>query len=185
MAYAIGFGQYIDDADVLTGLMADSDAQVRQAAALSLLSFSPKDKRIAKIFRDNLANKEFRVLFLVGLCQADPAGNLDLLIEETASKADPDNWPGGQIPAFTTSHLLLDYLSAQPAADLQSGKYDKALDALEIWRPNYSVDPSSVYELELQAGLPERAKKFRAAAEKVSPYDLEPGFKRIDGMLAK
>jgi hypothetical protein len=40
-AYAIGFAQLTDDADVLSKLISDSDAKVRQAAAMSLLSFSP------------------------------------------------------------------------------------------------------------------------------------------------
>jgi hypothetical protein len=179
-AYAIGFAQLTDDADVLSKLISDSDAKVRQAAAMSLLSFSPKDERITKIFKDNLGNKEFAVLFLVALCQNDPAANLDLLIQETTKKTDPSNWPGGQIPAYTTAHLLFKYLKAQPAADLQSGKYDHALDALEIWQPNYSVDPQFVYALELKDGLTERAKKFRAAANKASPYDLEIFFQRVD-----
>jgi hypothetical protein len=179
-AYAIGFAQLAEDTDVLTKLLADPAAKVRQAAAMSLLSFSPKDERIAKIFNDNLANKEFAVLFLVALCQENPAANLDLLIQETTRKTDPTNWPGGQIPAYTTAHLLFKYLKAQPAPDLQSGKYDKALDALEIWQPNYSVDPQFVYALEVKDGLTERAKKFRTAANKVSPYDLEIYFKRVD-----
>jgi hypothetical protein len=165
---------------VLTKLLSDDEARVRQAAAMSLLSFSAKDERIAKIFHDSLTNKEFAVLFLVALCQANPAANLDLLIQETIKKTDPENWPGGQIPAYTTSHLLYKYLKAQPAADLQSGKYDRALDALEIWQPNYSVDPQFVYALEIKDGLTERAKKFRAAADKTSPYDLEIYSQRVD-----
>jgi HEAT repeat protein len=179
-SYAIGFAQLADNADVLTKLLSDADAKVRQAAAMSLLSFSPKDERIAKIFHDNLTNKEFAVLFLVALCQANPAANLDLLIQETIKKTDPENWPGGQIPAYTTSHLLYKYLKAQPAADLQSGKYDRALDALEIWQPNYSIDPQFVYALEIKDGLTGRAKKFRTAANKASPYDLEIYFQRVD-----
>jgi hypothetical protein len=178
-AYAIGYGQFIDDADVLTKLLTDSDSKVRQAASMSLLSFSPKDKRIAKIFQDNQTNKEFGVLFLVAICKENPA-NLDLLIQETTDKTDPTNWQGGQVPAYTTSHLLFDYLKAKPATDLQSGKYDRALDALEIWKPNYSVDPQFVYALELKDGLTDRAKKFRAAANKASTYDLEIYFKRAD-----
>ncbi len=179
-AFAIGFAQLGEDIDVLTKLLSNSDAKVRQAAAMSLLSFSPKDERIAKIFHENLTNKEFGVLFLVALCQENPAANLDLLIQETTQKTDPTNWPGGQIPAYTTSHLLFKYLKTQPTADLQSGKYDQALDALEIWKPNYSVDPQFVYALEVKDGLTERAKKFRVAANKVSSYDLELYFKRVD-----
>jgi hypothetical protein len=34
--------------------------------------------------------------------------------------------------------------------------------------------------LELKDGLTERAKKFRAAANKASPYDLEIFFQRVD-----
>ena len=179
-AYAIGFAQLAEDVDVLTKLLTDPEAKVRQAAAMSLLSFSPKDERIAKVFHDNLANKEFSVLFLVALCKEDPAANLDSLIQETTSKTDPINWPGGEIPAYTTSHLLFEYLKTQPAADLQAGKYDRALDALEIWKPNYSVDPQFVYALEVKDGLKERARKFRTAVNKISSDEPEIFFKRAD-----
>jgi hypothetical protein len=165
---------------VLEKFLSDPDTKVRQAASMSLLSFSPKDAKLNKIFRDNLSNPEFSVLFLVALCQQDPAANLDLLIQQTIKKEDPTNWPGGQIPAYTTSHLLFKFLKTQPAADLQSGKYDRALDALEIWKPNYSVDPQFVYALEVKDGLTERARKFRSTANKASPYDLEIYFQRAD-----
>ena len=112
-----------------------------------------------------------RIAGAEALGQIDPAGNLDLLIEETMTKKDPANWSGGQIPAYTSSHILFDFLKKLPAADLQSGKYDKALDALEIWQPNYSVDPQFVYALEVKDGLTDRAKKFRVAAAKAAPYD--------------
>ena len=171
-AFAIGFAQLADDGDVLTKLLTDSEAPVRQAAAMSLLSFSPKDARVAKTFHDNLVNKEFAVLFLVALCQADPAANLDLLIQETAKKTDPSNWPGGQIPAYTTSHLLFKYLKAQPAADLQAGKYDRALDALEIWQPNYSVDPQFVYAG--AQGRPDRARE-KIPRRREQGFPLRPG----------
>jgi hypothetical protein len=170
-AYVIGFAQNVDNLGVLLKLMTDSDDKVRQAASQSLMSFSPKDPRVQKDYRDNLANPELRPLAIVALGQMDPAANLDLLIEETTTKKDPDNWSGGQIPAYTTSHILFDFLVKQPAADLQSGKYDKALDALEIWQPNYAVDPQFVYALELKDGLTERAKKYRVAAAKAAPYD--------------
>ena len=179
-AFAIGFGQLVDDAGVLTRLMADPEAKVRQAASMSLLSFSPQDERIAKIFRDNLTNKEFGPLFLVALAQENPGENLDLLTQEVEKKTDPANWPGGQIPAYTASHLLYNYLETQPVADLKAGKFDRALNALEIWQPNYSVDPQFVYALELRCGLTERARKFRVAVDKTSPYDLETFFKRAD-----
>jgi HEAT repeat protein len=179
-AFAIGFGQIKDDADVLTRLMTDLDAKVRQAASMSLLSFSPKDDRIAKIFRDNLSSKEFGPLFLVALAQEDPGKYVDLLIQETVNKTDPTNWQGGQIPAFTASHLLYKYLDFQSVDDAKAGKFDRALDALESWKPNYSVDPQFVYALELRLGLTDRAKKFRAAANKTSTYDLETFFKRVD-----
>lgn len=172
-AYAIGFTQKLEAIPLLVKLNADSNDKVRQAASQSLLAFSPKDPRVEKIFRENLANPETRPLVIVALGRQDPAANLDLLIDETAKKADPENWTGGQIPAYTASQLLFDYLKKQPAADLQSGKYDKALDALEIWKPNYAVDPQFVYALELKDGLKDRARKFRAAAEKAEPNESQ------------
>jgi HEAT repeat protein len=170
-AYVIGFTQNVEEIGVLVKLISDSDANVRQAASQCLLSFSPKDPRVEKIFRDNLNNPETRPLFIVALGQQDPAANLALLVDEAAKKTDPQNWPGGQIPAYTASQLIFNYLKGLPAADLQSGKYDKALDALELWRPNYAVDPQFVYALELKDGLKDRAKKFRVEAAKAAPYD--------------
>ena len=179
-AFAIGFAQNNDATDILGNHLYDPEARVRQAVAMSLLSFAPKDARLAKIFHDNLTNNEFAPLFRVAICQADPAANLDLLILETTEKSDPTNWPGGQIPAYTTSHLLFRFLVTQPADDLKSGRYDRALDALEIWKPNYSVDPQFVYALEIKKGLTDRAKKFRAAVNKASTYDVETYFQRAD-----
>ena len=43
-----------------------------------------------------------------------------------------------------------------------------------------SDKPDMRYALEIKDGLTERAKKFRAAANKVSPYDLEIYFQRVD-----
>jgi len=178
--YAIGFGQIIDDAGILTKLMADPDAKVRQAASMSLLSFSPTDARIAKIFRDNLSSKEFGPLFLVALAQKNPGDYINPLTVEVENKTDPTNWQGGQIPSYTAAHLLYKYLETQPVADLKSGKFDRQFDALEKIQPNYSADPQFVYALELRSGLTDRAKKFRAAANKASTYDVETYFKRAD-----
>ena len=177
-ASAIGFTQNVEEIDVLVKLLGDKDEKVRQAAAQSLLSFSPKDPRVEKVFRDNLANAEVRPLIIVALGQQDVAGNLDLLVEEAASKAIPPNF-SGTIPSGTASRLVFNYLKGLPAADLQSGKYNKALDALESYQPNFSMDPQFVYALELKDGLNDRAKKFRAAAVKAAPFDA-PYFDRAD-----
>ena len=86
----------------------DPNDKVRQAASQSLLSvFRRRTQRWSEFSARISNNPESRPLFIVALGQQDPAKNLDLLIDETAKKTDPQNWPGGQIPAYTTSHSAL------------------------------------------------------------------------------
>jgi hypothetical protein len=79
VARAAGFGQQAAAVDTLVRLLADPGSKVRTAAAMSLLSFSPKDKAIAAVFRANLDNEEFKPLFLIALARENPAGHLDSL----------------------------------------------------------------------------------------------------------
>ena len=48
-------------------------------AAMSLLSFAPQSPAIARVFRANLENEEFKPLFLNALASVDPVPYLDAL----------------------------------------------------------------------------------------------------------
>jgi len=167
-ARAIGFGQYVDRVDVLTKLLNDADETVRRSAAMSLVSFSVKAEPVARVFRANLDNEEFKPLFLIALAQ---------VIED---KVEPKNFWGGQLPAFTAWEILFKYLQAQPAAVVRSGKLDRYLDAMEKVGNYSSSEPRDIYAFYVQRGMTERAKTFREAAKKKATYDIDHYFKDVD-----
>jgi hypothetical protein len=167
-------------AQVLGRLLRDTDADVRRAAAMSLLSFSPTNATAAGVFRANLTNQEFQPLFLNALARLDPVPHLDELAQAITEKTNPQNWWGGEIPAFTSWKILFKYLQGQPAAALSSGKLDRHLDALERVGNYSSSEPRDIYALYLQRGLAERARKFRETAKKAVSYDLDYYFKQVD-----
>ncbi|MCX6925601.1 MAG: HEAT repeat domain-containing protein [Verrucomicrobia bacterium] len=180
VARAAGFGQQEEAADTLSKLLADKEEKVRTAAAMSLLSFSPKNQAIAGIFRANLDSEEFKPLFLVALARENPAGYLDALAGAVEQRTEPKNFWGGQIPAFTAWEILFRYLHARPSEALNSGKLDRYLDAMEKVGNYSSSEPRDIYAFYLQRGLTERAKKFRATASKAASYDLDYYFKQVD-----
>ena len=160
VARAAGFGQQVAAAGTLAKLLADTEAKVRTAAAMSLLSFSPKDKVIADIFRANVENDEFKPLFLIALARENPAGYLDALARAVEQRTEPKNWWGGQIPAFTAWEILFRYLQTQPPETLRSGKLDRYLDAMEKVGNYSSSEPRDIYAFYLQRGMTERAQKL-------------------------
>jgi HEAT repeat protein len=180
VARAAGFSQRVEAADTLVKLLADSERKVREAAAMSLLSFSPKDKAVAGIFRANLGNEEFQPLFLIALARENPAEYLDALVRVVEQKAEPRNFWGGQLPAFSAWEILFRYLQAQPVETVRSGKLDQYLDALEKVGNYSSSEPRDIYAFCVQRGLNERAKRYRAAAKKAASYDLDYYFKQVD-----
>jgi hypothetical protein len=180
LARSAGFSQQAELADVLSRLLADRDEKVREAAAMSLLSFSPKNPAIADVFRANLENEEFKPLFLIALARGNPAAYLDGLAEAVEKKLEPRNFWGGQIPAFSAWEILFKYLQAQPADSIRSGKLDRYLDALEKVGNYSSSEPRDIYALYIQRGMTERAKRFRQAATKAASYDLDYFFKQVD-----
>jgi len=163
VARAIGFAQQVEVADVLAKFLVDKEREVRRAAAMSLLSFSPKNEAIAAIFRANIANKEFKPLFLIALARENPVDYLDGIATVVEQKTEPEDFWGGQIPAFTAWEILFKYLQAQPADEVRSGKFDRYLDALERVG-NYGSSES----------------KFRQEAKKTLSYDIEYYFKQVD-----
>ncbi len=165
---------------MLAKLLADREFKVRQAAAMSLLSFSPKREPMAAIFRANLGNEEFQPLFLVALARETPAEYLEGLAKAVEENQEPREFWGGQVPAFTAWEVLFKYLQRQSADDIRAGRFDRYLDAIEKVGSYSSSEPRDIYAFYLQRGLVERAKKFRAAAAKAASYDLNYYFKMVD-----
>jgi hypothetical protein len=180
VARATGFAQQVAAADTLAKLLADREAKVRTAAAMSLLSFSPKDKVISDIFQANVENDEFKPLFLIALARGNPAGYLDALASAVEQRTEPKNWWGGQIPAFTAWEILFRYLQGLPPETLRSGKLDPYLDAMEKVGNYSSSEPRDIYAFYLQRGMTERAQKYREASKKAASYDLDYYFKQVD-----
>jgi hypothetical protein len=167
-------------ADVLAKLLGDKERSVREAAAMSLLSFSPKNEAIARVFQANLGNEEFKPLFLIALARENPELYLDALAQVVQEKPEPRNFWGGQIPAFTAWEILFKYLQAQPADTVRSGKLDRYLDAMENVGNYSSSEPRDIYAFYVQRGMTERANKFRQTAKKAASYDLDYYFKQVD-----
>ena len=182
VARAAGFGQKVEMAEVLAKLLVDEQFKVRQAAAMSLLSFSPKNEAIGEIFRVNIENEEFKPLFLIGLARENPADCLDALARAVVEKTKPKDFWGGQTPPLTAWEILFRYLQAQPVDEVRSGKFDGYLDAIDkVDMGNCSSsEPRDVYVFYVQRGMTERAKKFRQEAARAAPYDLDYYFKQVD-----
>jgi len=179
-AREIGFAQQIALSDILAKLITDHDVNVRNMAAMSLLSFSPKNEAIATIFRANLGNKEFEPIFLNALARENPEAYLQPLAQAVERKTNPSNWWGGQIPDFTAWEILFKYLQTQPVKRITSGKFDRYLNSMEKVGNYSSSEPRDIYAFYLQRGMTDRAKKFRLEADKAATYDLELFFKRVD-----
>ncbi|MBN1360784.1 MAG: HEAT repeat domain-containing protein [Sedimentisphaerales bacterium] len=180
MARAAGFAQPVELADVLATLLVDTDRKVREAAAMSLLSFSPKDEAIAKVFTANLDNDEFKPLFLIALARENPAGYLDALATAVEQKTEPKNFWGGQIPALTAWQILFRYLHTQPIGRIRSGELDRYLDALEQVGNYSSSQPRDVYAFYVLCGMMERANRYRQKAKETLSYDIDYYFKKVD-----
>ena len=180
VARAAGFGQQAEAVDTLAKSLADPESKVRTAAAMSLLSFSPKDNAIAAVFRANLENEEFKPLFLIALARENPVPYLDALAAAVEQRSEPKNWWGGQIPAFTAWEILFRYLQSQSPQTLRSGKLDRYLDAIEKVGNYSSCEPRDIYAFYVQRDMTERAQKYRQAAKNAASYDLDYYFKQVD-----
>lgn len=180
VARAIGFSQQNNLVEVLGALLADKDRKVRRAASTSLLSFSPKDQAVARVLRANLGKAEFQPLFLNALAREQPEPYLDALSRVVEEKTEPENWGGGEIPAFTAWKILFKYLQTQPPEALNSGKVDRYLDAMEKVGNYSSSNPRDIYAFYILRGMTERAKTFREWANRAATYDLDYYFKQVD-----
>ena len=173
-AQCIGFGQIKSGVDMLSSLLTDSDLEVRKAAAMSLLSFSPSDPAVASILKANLGDHEFAPVFTISLARLDPEPYLDELARSVATwsitQAPPAWWWGGRVPCGDAQEILLKYLKAQSPEKLKSGELDRCLDAIEKASLNNLGSPLDVYSLEIRHGLTARAQVLRQAALKKFPY---------------
>jgi len=180
VAYCVGFGQRVKFVNILAILLRDRDPQVRRAAAMSLLSFSPTNESVRALFHANLLNDEFKPLFLNALARDNPQRYRDELAAAIEAKENPQNWWGGEIPVFTSWKILFKYLQAQPVDRVRSGRLDRYLDAIEKVGNYSSSEPRDIYAFYLQRDLPARAKAFRQSANKSASYDLDYYFKQVD-----
>jgi hypothetical protein len=185
-AWAVGFAQDLRLLSILDKLLHDPIADVRSAAALSLLSFAPD--QAAPVMEANLTS-DFRPLFVNALASRDPQPYVAMLaeiIEQVQGKVRPDqmeptNWKyGGTIPAADSWRILFDFVKSRPAAELTAGKLDRSLDALERMHWFSSGEPTELYALYLSRGLVSRAKQFRDTTRKSAPFDMDLFFDRVD-----
>ncbi|MEO5712871.1 MAG: HEAT repeat domain-containing protein [Luteolibacter sp.] len=179
-AYAIGFMQNPGIVPVLSKLIKDEDPAVRRAALESLHSFRPDIPTVAAALKQDLANPESGPLSLLALARQDPGAHLEELAQVIEKKTSPNNWSGGEIPAFTAWKLLFKHLQAQPAEDIRAGKWDRFLDAFEKVGQYSSSEPRDIYAFYLQREMPERAAKYRALAKKAVTYDMDYYFDMVD-----
>jgi HEAT repeats len=180
VARAIGFSQRSELASLLGILLVDKDIKVRQVASMSLLSFSPRDGNVKKVFLQNVENLEFKPLFLNALARENPKLYLDSLAQVINDKIGPTNWRGGEIPAFTSWKILLKYLSSLSTETLKSGKMDRYLDAMENVGNFSSSEPNNIYAFYVIRGMTERAKNYRGKAKKAASYDVDYYFNQVD-----
>jgi len=164
-AWAVGFAQDPRLLPLLHKLLHDPAAEVRSAAAISLLSY-PVDQS-ASVMKANLES-DFRPRFVNALASKDPQPYLAMLAEVIDQQGTEPYWKqppgwniGGTIPAGDSWHILFDFVRSRPADELTSGKLDSSLNTLERMRWFSSGEPTELYALYLSRGLVSRAKQFR------------------------
>jgi hypothetical protein len=176
-ALAIGFTQDAALLPMLDKLLRDPAANVREAAAMSVLSFAPDRARAVM-----LANLEsdYQPLFVNALARGDPQPYLAMLAKVIEKRLRPSQWWGGFIPAGDSWEILFEYVKTRPAAELAAGTHDASLDALEHMEWYSSSEPRDLYALYVVRGLTARAKRFRAAMHKAVTYDIDYYFDMVD-----
>ena len=176
-ALAIGYAQDPQLVSLLGPLLTDKVETVSAAAALALLSY-PFDQ--AKPLLVAHASSNWKPLFVNALASKDVVPYLAQLAEIIEKQLVPQGWWGGSTPAGVSWQLLYSYVKAQPAADLQAGKLDRYLAALEKMRWYSSAEPRNLYALYVLRGMTARAKTFRAAMKKAVTYDIDTYFDQAD-----
>jgi hypothetical protein len=181
VAAAVGFGQSPNLLPLLATLLKDKDENVRAMAAMSTVSFDPKESgALLKTFRND---PDFHASFIDALALADPKPWLDDLAQVVRDNAEPKLHFVAQMPVYTSWQILKSEIEARPVGELVSGKLDIYLDALDQ-PPNIGSGPyQEMYQFYRDKGLKDRAARFRALAKKrVKGYDIDYYFNRIDGV---
>lgn len=177
-ALAVGFGQRTALIPMLEKLLEDESRPVRDAAAMSLLSFSPAES--GEVMSKHLHDTEYHSLFVNALAISNPSPYLAELQGNIATNSEPMNFWGGKMPSYDSWDILFSYVRSHSAEELQAGKLNSSLDALENLRPFSSGEPRDLYALYLQKGLTERAKVFREKSKHTANFDVEYYFRMVD-----
>jgi hypothetical protein len=184
-AHAVGFGQFKELIPLLGMMLGDSSPTVQSAAAMSLLSFSPRDS--GDVLRANVDHPEFHALFVNTLARDDTAAYVDELGEIIKQQKTPSHFWGGAIPWSVSWDRLFFYVERQPFEQVRDGRFNQVLDMLEYpatdapGGPRYfgSSEPRDLYALYIQRGMAERAAKFRALTKRLFG-DMSEYYDRVD-----
>jgi len=160
VARAVGFGQFARLLPLLDRMLEDKDAKVRTAAALSLLSFDPKLSK--DVLLAHRKDADFKSVFINALAVGDAGAYLDDLVEIIQKRLEPRDFWGGLMPWCVSWEILFEYVGRHTGEQLQSGKLDKYLDALERAHTlNVRNFRNSLLELSERNGLAQRARRIR------------------------
>jgi hypothetical protein len=181
VAVAVGFQQATDLIPLLAVLLKDEDERVRSVAAMSAVSFDPRES--ATTLKAFLGEPDYRASFVDALALADPKTWLDDLAQIVAGNAVPKLQFVAQMPVYTSWQILKAEMDARTPQELAGGTLDKYLDALDQ-PPDIGSGPfQEMYQFYRDKGLTDRAARFRALAKKrVTGYDIDYYFKRVDGV---
>jgi hypothetical protein len=180
VASAVGHLQSPELLPLLEGFLRDKDERLRAAAAMSAISFDPKESAgLLKAFKND---PDFRAPFVNALALSEPKAYLDELARVVRTNDEPKLYFVAQMPVYTSWQILKAEMETRTGAELGGGALDKYLDALE-YPPNIGSGPyQEMYRFYLEKGLRERAARFREDVKKrVTTYDIDYFFKRVDG----
>lgn len=185
-AIAVGYSQDELLLPILEMLLADAEANVRDHAARSLLSFGNR----AQPLLENHVSSPYRTIFVNTLARQNPAQyltELATIIERDGAAGEfgsivPSGEVaiGGRVLASESWSILFDYVRHRPSSELADGTLERWLDALEKLRWRSSSEPQRLYALYMNHGLNDRAARFREAVTRSARFDMEPIFDRVD-----
>jgi len=158
VARAVGFGQFDRLLPLLDRMIGDKDAEVGTAAALSLLSFDPKQSK--DVLLAHRKDPDFKSVFINALAAGDTGPYLDDLVEIIEKRSEPHDFWGGLVPWCVSWEILFEYVARHTGEELQSGKLDKYLDALESPPRPPSNMRRRLAELYAKNALSARARKL-------------------------
>ncbi len=183
-AMAMGRAQAPSLLDALELLLGDANEDVRRASAESLLLYPLKLS--SPLLKRHLGDAGLEPNFVYALAKDNPQPYLSeiarLLSERTPSL--PNFASQGMSPLYRLWDSLFNWLQAQPVAFRRSPEAKPLFEALEVEQNWGSSQAVSVYRLERQSGLEERAQAFRREREKNAGYNMSDYFKNADKEIA-